>query len=358
MSNQKKVFLGLLILVTAVTIFLIKSYLGVIALSILVVLMFNPVYKKLLFWSKGSNGLAVWGTLFVILLSLIIPLAIVGTLISSQVNQVASDLSKADFKTSDLGEITNNTLHSINSSLKENSIDYEITIDQVNSTFDEALRSGGNLILDLGANIGARIPEYITQIILFIIFLVFLFPNQERILKTLRKISPLSEEINQIYLSRMAAMARSMVNGTFAVAFVQAVIGAILLWILGVPYILFVSLILLLASMIPLLGSGLVLIPVGIIMLLTGNVAGGIIVLVIQILILANVDNFLRPKLVEEDARMPEAILLLGIIAGIGLFGILGLIFGPVIMIIAYTTYDIYVKYYAISIKNHLNSED
>lgn len=358
MSNQKKIFLGMLILTTFLTIYLIKDYLGVIALAILVVLMFNPVYKKILFWTKGKNSISITITLLVIFLCLIIPIALIGSLTAYQVSEMANDLSDIDFKSSDIGTITNDTLHTINDKLKSYSINYEITVDQVNSTLTNALRSGGGILLDFGKNIGSKIPDLFGQLILFLVFLTFLFSNQDKILKIIRKISPLTEENNQIYLSRMAAMARSMINGTFVVAFVQAVMSAITLWLLGVPYVLFLFFLLLIASIIPLLGSGLILIPVSLIMIATGNVIGGIIVIVVQFLVISNVDNVLRPKLVEEDARLPEAITLLGIIAGMSMFGVLGLIFGPIIMVVAYTTYDIYLKYYAIPIKNFLNQDN
>ncbi len=355
MSNQKKIFLGLLILVTFLVIYLIKDFFGVISLTILVSLMFNPIYKRLLGMSKGNKGLATSLTLFTVFLSLIIPIGLIGVLTTYQIREVAVDLKEANLSSSDIGRISNDILNQSNNILKNYNIQ-PITIDQINSSLTQSLRSGGGYLLDAGGSFGARLPEYITMAILFIVLLTFILPYQEKILLVIKKISPLSDEITKIYLNRISAMARSMINGTFIVALVQAIIGGITLWFVGAPYPLFFTFVLMIASIIPLLGSGLIMIPAGIILIATGNIIGGIVVLAIQFILISNIDNVLRPKLVEEDARLPEAITLLGIIAGLSVFGILGLIFGPVIMVIAYTTYEIYLKFYAISVKNYLNS--
>lgn len=355
MNNQKKVFILLLLLVTAAVAFLLQDYVGVVSLAILLVLMFNPVYKNLLNRFKGNKNLSTLLTMIFISLSLIIPVMGLIFFTGYQVNAVAQDLQDVNFSRSDLGRITEETLAKVNTTLSDNSINYEITSEQLNKSLNQLLSNSGSWILGMATSFGSRIPELITQLILLIVLLAFLFPAQDSILKGLRKISPLSIEITDTYLAKISAMSRSMINGTFVIAFVQAIIGGLTLWMIGIPYPLFFFLILLVASIIPLLGSGLIMITAGLVFIATGNVIGGVIILAIHFIIISNIDNVLRPKLVEADAKLPEAITLLGIIAGITVFGIKGLVFGPVIMVIAYTTYEIYLNYYAISVKNYLN---
>lgn len=100
---------------------------------------------------------------------------------------------------------------------------------------------------------------------------------------------------------------------------------------------------------------GFLLLPIALVFAITGNVFGAVLIVATFVIVISNIDNILRPKLVEQEAKLPEAITLLGIIAGISGFGFLGLIFGPILMVIAYTTYDLYLKYYAFSIKSVLS---
>jgi predicted PurR-regulated permease PerM len=94
------------------------------------------------------------------------------------------------------------------------------------------------------------------------------------------------------------------------------------------------------------LGGGILAIPIGIAMILTGNIAGGLIVILGHLLIVTNVDNILRPRLVPDEAKLDSALMILSVFSGIALLGFLGIVVGPVIMIIIVTTISVYREVY------------
>jgi predicted PurR-regulated permease PerM len=53
----------------------------------------------------------------------------------------------------------------------------------------------------------------------------------------------------------------------------------------------------------------------------------------------------LRPKFVPKTARLDSALLMMSVFAGIGLFGFLGIVIGPVLMIVTVTTIDNYIEF-------------
>ena len=65
-----------------------------------------------------------------------------------------------------------------------------------------------------------------------------------------------------------------------------------------------------------------------------------------HLIVVTNIDNFLRPILVPRDARLNSALMLLAVFAGIGMFGFWGIVIGPVLMIIIVTTIDVYLAVY------------
>ncbi len=81
-------------------------------------------------------------------------------------------------------------------------------------------------------------------------------------------------------------------------------------------------------------------------MILTGNIGGGIIVFIIHMVVISNIDNVLRPKLVPKEAIIHPVLLLLSVLGGVQVFGFFGIIYGPIIMIIVLTTLEVYVKYF------------
>jgi predicted PurR-regulated permease PerM len=95
------------------------------------------------------------------------------------------------------------------------------------------------------------------------------------------------------------------------------------------------------------IGAGIVAIPLGIIELITGNVGGGIFILLAFILVINNIDNILRPRLVGKDAHLHPALTLVGILGGLELFGFFGILVGPIVLILLVTSLEVYIKYYS-----------
>jgi predicted PurR-regulated permease PerM len=81
-------------------------------------------------------------------------------------------------------------------------------------------------------------------------------------------------------------------------------------------------------------------------MIFYGNIAGGAFVVLWHLLVVTNIDNFLRPILVPRDARLNQALMLLAVFAGIAMFGAWGIVIGPVLMILIVTTVDVYLAVY------------
>ena len=98
-------------------------------------------------------------------------------------------------------------------------------------------------------------------------------------------------------------------------------------------------------SIIP-LGGGIVTIPFGIGMVLFGNVFGGVFVVLWHLIVVTNIDNFLRPILVPREARLDPALMLLAVFSGIAMFGFWGIVIGPVVMIVIVTTISVYLAVY------------
>ena len=85
--------------------------------------------------------------------------------------------------------------------------------------------------------------------------------------------------------------------------------------------------------------------PVAILLLLGGNVWQAIIVIVMLIVVVGNIDTLLRPMLVPKAAYLNPALTVLAVFGGLQLLGFVGLLYGPVIMILLVTSIEVYIKY-------------
>jgi hypothetical protein len=107
----------------------------------------------------------------------------------------------------------------------------------------------------------------------------------------------------------------------------------------------FLTLLSIFLSLVPVVGISLVAWPVGILLIVSGNVWQGIFVIVAFLLVIANIDNILRPSLIPKGAQLNPALVILSVIGGLRVMGIIGALYGPVVMILLVTSIEVYTKY-------------
>ena len=90
------------------------------------------------------------------------------------------------------------------------------------------------------------------------------------------------------------------------------------------------------------LGPSLIMVPAALIKMLTGHVWQGIGILLITYIVLINVDNVIRPRIVGSSARMHDLLVFFSTLGGLSVFGIMGFIVGPIIAALFLTVLKIY----------------
>ncbi|MCX7996970.1 MAG: AI-2E family transporter [Patescibacteria group bacterium] len=346
-------FYFLLLLVGAAAFVVVQPYLTTIVLAILTVLIFRKPYERILSILHGRKGPATVITILLVFISLIVPMALLFSMIAGQSVTFVTELQ---------GLIKNEPqfirvlIQDLNRNLQllpvpVAGIDQAAVMDGLRNIIQPV----GSFALRNLAAIGGQTLQFLTATIVYIMLLASLFPNQRELKDFFLRISPFDRETNLLYFRRIIAMCESMIIGTVVIALIQGLIAAVTLAIAGVPYVLFWFMLYVFLSIVP-LGGGLILFPIGIFLILTGNVWQGILVLVSQLLVISNIDNILRPRIVSKEINLDPAILLIGVLGGISVFGFFGIIYGPVILIFLQTTIEIYMKYYQLQSRNKLKS--
>ncbi len=348
-QQNKTFFLIMLAGVLIVSFFVLKPYLALTALAFFVAAIFRPVYNKLLKISK-SESIASLTTILVIFLCILVPIAFITLLTYNQVLEFNRDIQKF-LATSNLNSFADIDVHqlldNVNSRIREvpGLEDNQITVKQVTNFVGDTLGEALNFLADRALTLGSSTISIITNTIVFVFLLGVFLTSQEKIGHFIQKISPLDNELDQMYLRKVTDMGVAMIKGTFIIAIFQGIASGLVLYLMGVDYAIFWTLVCIFVGIVP-LGSGVVTVPIGLILVLTGNYFKGLIIILNYVLIVSNIDNFLRPRLVPKDSGLHPALTLLGVLGGISLFGPLGFIFGPIVMIFLTTTLDVYVRYY------------
>src|SRR2546423_2595375 len=121
----------------------------------------------------------------------------------------------------------------------------------------------------------------------------------------------------------------STVIGSGVTAAIQGAVLAVTFWIVGLPNGLFWGVVTLALSILPVVGSGLVWIPAGAVLIMQGRPVTGVLLIVWGILVAQLVDSLARPIIYRRFSAIHPLITLIGAIAGVNYFGLLGLLIGP-----------------------------
>jgi predicted PurR-regulated permease PerM len=226
--------------------------------------------------------------------------------------------------------------------------EYRLSVDNMKVIIQQNIAPVANFVLGYSVDIGVSFAKSIPLIIVFLYLLWYGFPEHDRFITFIKKVSPLSDKLDNLYLSRVTAMIVGIAKGTVVIAIIQGIIAGLSLLIGGVPYVFFWTMVMIFFSIIP-LGAGLITIPAALVMLATGNVWQSIFIFFVQFVVTSNIDNVLKPMLIPKEAEVHPVLILLSIIGGIQVFGVWGFIYGPLVMVIFLTTVEVYQKYYKIA---------
>ncbi|WED22275.1 AI-2E family transporter [Vibrio sp. JC009] len=221
-------------------------------------------------------------------------------------------------------------------------------IGQYASTF------GSNLVA-LSAKILGDATNFLMDFFLMLFVLFFLLRDHDTIIKALRHILPFSRSQEDKLLEEIEKVSKSAVLGSFLTAIAQGVAGGIGMWIVGFPG-LFWGTMFGFASFIPVVGTALIWIPASLYLFFTGDVTWAIFLAVWSAVVVGSIDNLLRPFLMQGSAGMNTLMIFFSLLGGIQLFGLIGLIYGPLVFAITIVLFNIYEDEFHNFLKNQDNS--
>lgn len=193
----------------------------------------------------------------------------------------------------------------------------------------------------------------VTRIVLNLVFaftgLFFILQSPDGAWRAVRPYIPFSEENVTVLRERFAAVTKSTVLGTGLSAVAQGVLMALAFTVLGLGNAVFWGAVTVVFSILPVLGSGLIWAPGAIVLFTSDRIAAAVGLLLFGVLIIANVDNVIRPWVSNRYAQIHPMITLVGAIAGVSYLGILGLLIGPLALSYFFELLRMYRREYLVT---------
>ena len=212
--------------------------------------------------------------------------------------------------------------------------------DRIFESIGELLNQAGTFLVDGLSTVTQGTLLFVLNLFIMLYTMFFFFLAGGRWLEFF-DYTPLPEHDRKLIIEKGVSIARATVKGTLVIGIVQGALGGLAFFVVGLPGPVFWGVIMALASIIPGIGSAIVWLPATIYLLATDTMLG-VALGAWGALVVSSVDNLLRPRLVGSDTKMPDVLILLSTLGGISMFGVSGIILGPVIAGFFITSWHIF----------------
>jgi predicted PurR-regulated permease PerM len=204
-------------------------------------------------------------------------------------------------------------------------------------------------ISKLGKEMVGKITKGATNVItisldfVFMVFSIFFFLRDgPEFLSRVRDYMPFSEEQKDRLVKQIRDIVISTIYGGVAVAIVQGTIAGFAFLILGISNPVVWGLATSIASFVPLLGASSIWVPAMLYLFLTGAILKGIALAIIGLFGISLIDNILKPIIIGSRTKMPILVIFFSVLGGIKLFGLIGLIMGPLVIALFVSVIEIF----------------
>ena len=333
MNHQRSELYFLLIVLSGifvVTFLIFKPFLYALILALVFATVFEKVHKKILVLTRNRKGLSALLATASILIVVIVPIVFLGVQIFQEAVQLYSSLVNNGGVT-DLSRGMNATLKRF----LPGSVEFSIDINQY-------LKQGLTWLLQHLGTLFSNVAKAAMNTFVFLVALYYLFKDGDKFKQALIALSPLQNIHDETISSKLTLTINSVVKGTIAVAIIQGILTAIGFTIFRVPNAALWGSVTVIAALIPGIGTALVLTPAILYLFFSGETFFATGLLVWGVVAVGLIDNFLGPKLVERGIQLHPLLILLSILGGIGFFGPIGFLLGPVILSLLFTLLEIY----------------
>ena len=316
-------FYSLVLLTGYLSFLVLQPFLALLAWAVIFAMMFHPVHLQLA-GRLGANRAALLTTVMAGVL-IVGPAVLIVSVFAREVPIVLEYLRGVS--------VTSDQVQQIWDSVRSRS-PVELPADPTSMLREGAQRALAFLAPRAGAVV-ADVLATLAALIIMLFALFFLLRDGHTLARQVRELLPLPEKERDRMIAETRDLVIASVGAGLAVAAAQGFIGGLAFAILGIDAPVIWGVVMAMTSLIPLVGAALVWLPAALWLLLSGEVARGVILLVVGGAVISLVDNILRPLLLSGRTSASGLVVFLGLLGGVAAFGFVGLVLGPIVLVTA-----------------------
>lgn len=327
-------FYAAVVLLAYLTYRLFQPFLVPLCWAGVLVVCFYPMHARL--ERKWASGYAAALSTAVVTLALILPGLLVTTAFVQETTQAIADLISA-VESGQLGR-----LERIGAWIEINVLRHPST-NLPNLLREIASRTTGAMA-DQAAAMVRNVVLFIVSFVTMMFAVFFFFRDARAIVAILRRLLPFEESRRERILIQARDLIFASVVAGLIVAAIQGLLGGAAFAVLGIGEPVFWGVMMAFFSLLPVAGAWIIWAPSAIWLAMTGHVLQALALTGFGVGVVGLVDNFLRPLLLSGRAELNGLLIFIGLLGGVAVFGLLGLVLGPIILATVATLFEAYTR--------------
>ncbi|WP_375744798.1 AI-2E family transporter [Corallococcus interemptor] len=316
------IFAGLFALALILFSRILLPFLMPVLLGGFLVVLFMPIQDSLDRRLQGRKSLAAGLSTLAVFLLILAPLALVGWMVAREVLQFvgqAQDLL-------DQVDLRHHFLNSLPRGLSRY-VHFDPESSETERLLMTAVSGGAGLLADL---VGAG-TELLVNMFLMTVAMYYFFLDGRRLVNEVARLIPLERRYFDAFSHEFTDVAYAIIYGNTVTALVQGAVGFVGLLIAGVPHAGVWGAAMVLVALVPVGGTALVWGPIGVILIAANRVSEGVFLLAWGTFLVGSIDNVIRPRLCGSRMALHPLLVFLSMFGGLAVFGMMGLLVGPLI---------------------------
>lgn len=328
------IFLGAAALVVYLCVRILSPFFNVIAWSCVLAITFHPLHQFLV-RKTGRVALSAFLASALVVVAFVIPLLVIAGLAVSQFLALGGSLERT------FTEAGVNTATPLGQAYEWLTRRLGLDSAAVAAWVMQHASELAGLVAEYTVAIAASVTGAIVSFV-FIIFAMFLlFRDGDRLASRIPDLLPFERARSEALLLRIRDVVYGGVYGVVVIALIQGALCGGMFWLLGIPSAALWGMVTVLTSVLPIVGAAAVWIPGTIYLVMSGQWVQGVALVVWGVAAVSGVDNFLRPRLVGGRVGLSELATFFALLGGLQVFGILGIVLGPLLFAVAGSIVDV-----------------
>jgi len=211
-------------------------------------------------------------------------------------------------------------------------------------TVEQGIEKQAGFLAERLGTILKNIASFIFDLFVMTFAMFYFFRDADHITRMIRGLLPFDEEHRETMIGQTRNLIFASVTTSLIVAAIQGALGGLGFAFVRLPGPVFWGVVMAFFSLVPVVGSGLIFVPASLWLGLTGHWGRAVLLLVICAGVTTIVDNVLRPLLLGGRTQLSGLVVFISVVGGVSLFGMLGLVLGPILVALAAGILAVYVE--------------